>query len=177
MNKLVNKRVQMNLYPFRQSAHMLSAFQMAAFGQGWTADEIALVANQIRALPLKDRFEILNSYCSTYAEDILSFTDEDIRFMLSFLQEETHYLFTKDVKKFDEYDWSTFNSLKRKATRSIKRVFAHFNESTTEEEKYSVKKTTNKFYDTLEEALDHVPAGQESNINIYPVWIHSKQTK
>jgi len=174
MNQLVDKRVRINLYPFKQSAHLFSLFRLSAIKQGWTDDETALVANQINGLSLDERFEILNGYCHTYAEDMQSFTNEDVRYMLAFLGENIHYLGTRDIKFWDEYDWSNFNSLKRKATCSIKRVYGLYTESVPEELKYEVTTPPKKFYETLEEALEAVPAGQESTTNIYALWKDSK---
>ena len=174
MNKLVDKRVKMNFHPYKDSFQMFTAFSAIALSQGWTEDEISIVSKQINGLSLKGRFEILSGYCVTFAEDQESFTNKDVWFMLEFLGLETHYLGSKEISTWDEYDWSNFNSLKRKATRSIKRVYAHFTESVPEELKYEVTTPPKRFYDTLEEALDAVPVGQESTTNIYALWKASK---
>lgn len=171
MHRLIDKRVRINLYPFKQTAHLFEAFQISAIEQGWTADEVTLIENQIKGLSLDERFDILNSYTLTYADDMETYTNEDVHYMLSFLGQDTHYLTSKDIQTWDEYDWSNFNSLKRKATQSIKRVFALFSDTVLEKDKYHIQSPPKKCYDTLEETLEAVPAGQESNTKIYPMWI------
>lgn len=171
MNKLVDKRVRINLYPFKQTAYLLEAFQVAALTQKWSDTDIELVSNQIKGLSLDEKFNILNAYCHRFADDNNSLSQEDVIFMLHFLNQHTHYLCTKDIGTWDTYDWSNFNSLRQKATRSVKRVFALFSDSVQEENKYNVETPPSIFYETMEEALDAVPAGQESITNIYALWI------
>lgn len=173
MNKLVDKQVRMNLAPFKRSPFMTKAFSMACKEQGWSKTEIELVLNQTRELSLDDKYAVLNQYCMTFGDDAICI-QEDVQFMLHFLGCHTHYLNQKPVANWDEYDLSNFNSLKRKATRSIKMVFAHFTEKVEEHEKYEVKYKPTSYFDTHEEALEAVPVGKESTINIYPLWIQSQ---
>lgn len=170
MNTLVDKRVRMNLAPFKRSPFMLEAFSMAAEQQGWTKTEIELAINQTKELSLDDKYEVLNRYCMTFGDDFVC-VQEDVQFMLQFLGCHSHYLNHKSISAWDEYDMSNFNSLKRKATRSIKRAFAHFDEGVEEKDKYELNHTPKKYFDTHEEALEAVPVGQESMINIYALWI------
>lgn len=171
MNKLVDKRVRINLYPFKQTAYLLQAFQVAATTQDWSDTDIELVSNQIKGLSLDERFNLLNAYCLTYADDINSFSQVDVAFMLDHLGQHSHYLRNKPLNQWDEYDSSNYNSLKRKATSSIKRVFALFCDTVKEEDKYIVESPPKVFYDTLEEALEAVPCGQESLTNTFALWI------
>ena len=171
MNKLVDKRVRINLYPFKQTAYLLQAFQVAATEQEWSDTDIELVSNQIKELSLDERFKILNAYCLTYADDIKSLSKSDIHYMLDHLGQHSHYLKDKLLSTWDEYDWSNYDSLKRKATSSIKRVFALFPELVQPDEKYFFESHPTIFYDTLEEALEAIPCGQESITNTYALWI------
>lgn len=173
MNKLVDKRVRINLAPFKRSPFMVEAFKAAAEDQGWTETEITLAINQTRELSLDEKYEVLNNYCLTFGNDAVCI-QEDVQFMLQFLGCDTHYLNFKTVSDWDEYDLSNFDSLKRKATRSIKRVFAHYDSDVEEHEKYEVKYKPSKYFDTQEEALEAVPVGQETNINIYALWIQEQ---
>ena len=170
MNKLVDKQVRMNLAPFKRSAFMTEAFSMAAHEQGWSKTEIELAINQTRELSLDQKYEILQQYCMTYGEDALCI-QEDVQFMLHFLGAYHNYLISKPVETWDEYDRSNYNSLKRKATSSIKAVFAHFDEHVDEKDKYEEEHKPKVFYDTQEEALEAVPVVRESVINIYALWI------
>ena len=170
MNKLVDKRVRMNLAPFKRSPFMIEAFEVAAREQGWSETEVALAINQTKELSQGGKYAVLNQYCTTQGDDA-ECTQEDVHYMLQFLGCHSHYLNEKPISTWDEYDISNFNSLKRKATRSIKLVFAHFAESVEEKDKYVVTTPPTVFYTTLEEALEAVPVGQETSINIYPLWI------
>ena len=168
MNKLVDKQVQMNLAQFKRSPFMIEAFSMAAKEQGWTKTEIELAINQTNELSLDDKYVILANYCKTYGDDATCI-QEDVKFMLYFLGQHSHYLCTKPIESWDEYDFSNYNSLKRKATSRIKGVFAHFNNNVEEKDKYNTEHTPTKFYDTKEEALEAVRVGTETNI--YALWM------
>lgn len=169
MNKLVDKRVRMNLAPFKRSPFMIEAFEIAASEQGWSETEVALAISQTKDLSLDGKYTVLNQYCTTHGDDAPC-TQEDVHYMLQFLGCHSHYLNEKPISSWDQYDTNNFNSLKRKATRSIKLVFAHFAESVEEKDKYEVT-TPAVLFDTLDEALEAVPVGQETSINIYPIWI------
>jgi len=106
----------------------------------------------------------------TYGDNAF-YIQEDVQFMLGFLNQYTHYLYEKPIGSWDAYDFSNFNSLKRKATSRVKRMFAHFSDSVKEEDKYTVETPPSIFYHTLEEALEAVPVGQETSTNIYALWI------
>jgi hypothetical protein len=168
--KLVDRQVRINLYPFKNSPFMLEAFQKAAKEQEWGETEITLVSNQTKGLTLEHKYEVLLRYCHDFAVES-EFTQEDVLFMCDHLNNPTHYLAQKSIEKWDEYDWSNYRSLKRKATTRIRRVFALFTESVREKDKYVVQTPPSIHYDTMEEALEAVPVGQESITNIYPLWI------
>lgn len=152
---------------------MLEAFAMACKEQGWTETEIALAINQTNGLSLDEKYSTLIQYTLTYGEDMVCI-QEDVQYMLHFLGCYHNYLITKPVETWDSYDHSNFNSLKRKATRSIKAVFAHFDEHVEEHDKYNKKNKPSEYFDTMEEALEAVPVGSESTINIYALWIQSQ---
>ncbi len=170
MNKLVDKRVRMNLSPFKRSPFLLEAFEEEARAQGWSETEVTLAINQTRGLSLDERYEILINYCLTY-KDYADCSQEDVKYLLHFLGQHSHYLVEKAIESWDEYDFSNYNSLKRKATSRIKGVFAHFNKNVEEKDKYTTLHTPTKFYDTKEEALEAVRVGTESETNIYALWI------
>lgn len=170
MNKLVDKRVRINLSPFQRSPFMTEAFEMAATEQGWSPTEITLAVSQTKGLPLNEKYEVLQQYCMTYGDDVQC-TQEDVQYMLHFLNHPTHYLCYKAIESWDEFDWSNYNSLKRKATSRVTRKFGLFCETVEEKDKYLLEKPPSVFYDTLEEALEAVPVGQEAVTNIYSLWV------
>lgn len=170
MNKLVDKRVRMNLAPFKQSPYMIEAFEIAARDQGWSDTEVALAINQTKELSPDEKYDVLLNYCTTLTEDAQC-TQEDVVYMLHFLGQYSHYLCTKPIESWDEYDYSNYNARKRKATSSIKGVFAHFPKNMKEENKYDAGYVPDRYFDTLEDALEAVPVGRETSITIYPLWI------
>lgn len=171
MRKLTDKKVRINLYPFKGSVDMIEAFRTAAVAQDWSKTDIELAVNQTKGLSQSEKFDVLVQYCYTFAQQSESMTQEDVVVLLSFLGKETYYLMHKKVDEWDEYDRSNFHSLERKATRRLKRVFALFDDSVDEKDKYTVQTPPSFFYETHEEALEAVPVGQESITNIFALWI------
>ncbi len=170
MNRVVNKRVRINLYPFRRSPFMVEAFSVAAQEQGWNEMEVALVINQTKDLSLDAKYHILLGYCMSFGEES-TICQEDVQFMLAHLGSESHYLWYKPIVEWDEYDWSNYQSLKRQATERIRRVYALFSSSVDEQDKYQVCSPSQKVYDTEEEAIKEIPEGQDAEFNIYALWI------
>ena len=84
---------------------------------------------------------------------------------------ETHYLGQTEIEKWDEYDWSNYMHLKRRATSSIKRVYGLYSQSVDPELKYEVTTPPAQFYDTYQEAEEAIPEHQKSYTKIYPLWI------
>ena len=64
---------------------------------------------------------------------------------------ESHYLYSKPVEKWDEYDRSNYYSLLFKRGKT-KRVFAIFTSDVDEKDKYVVTTQPSFFFDTQEEA-------------------------
>lgn len=174
MNKLVDKRVRINLYPYRRSAFMLQAFEEAARIQQWSDTEVTLVINQTNGLSLDQKYDLLLHYTSHYGEDS-KIIQEDVVYMLHHLGCYTHYLCTKPITSWDEYDFSNYHSLKQKATNSVKRVFGLFSDSVEECDKYVVQTPPSVYYDTHEEALEAVVIGQELTTKIYALWIQNQE--
>ena len=170
MKLLVDKKVKINLHPFKRSPFITEAFEMAAREQGWCDTEITLALSQTRDLSLDGKYEVLLHYCLTYGDDV-SLTQEDIVFMLHYLGCHTHYLNQKPMEVWDEYDWNNYASLKRKATSSIKRVFAVFSKTVLENEKYEVTTKPSRYFDTQEEANASRSKEEELLTNIYVLWI------
>jgi hypothetical protein len=63
-------------------------------------------------------------------------TPEKVYEVLYQLELETHYLMTKNIKEWDEYDQSNFNALCSKAG-TCQPLYAVFTSSTCEEDKYT----------------------------------------
>lgn len=64
---------------------------------------------------------------------------------------ESHYLYSKPIEKWDEYDRGNYYSLLFKRGKT-KRVFAIFTSDVEEKDKYAVTTKPNFFFDTQDEA-------------------------
>jgi hypothetical protein len=68
---------------------------------------------------------------------------------------EMHYLATKRVEAWDEYDRSNYHSILRK-TGKTKRVFALYFSEVKEEDKYKVTTPPSLLFDTSKEAKEEL---------------------
>ena len=173
MHKLVDREIHLDLSPWKNTTYLLAAFQMKASLEGWSDNEIELVSNQIKFEDKEKQFDILASYTVPVIDDSVALTMSDVHFLLAHLCMETHYLGSKEINEWDEYDWSNYMSLKRRATSSIKRVYALYSESVEAEEKYNVTSPPSKHFDTYKEAQDHLDILNSHYLKIHPLWIRT----
>lgn len=87
-----------------------------------------------------------------------SFNQEEVTAFFERTQNEMHYLASKPVERWDEYDTSNYRNLLLK-TGTTKKVFAIFNSDVLAEDVYAVTTKPSYFFDTYEEAQ-----GEISNI-------------
>lgn len=80
-----------------------------------------------------------------------SITQKDIDTFFQRTQNEIHYLASKPVEEWDEYDTSNYRSLMVK-TGTTKKVFAIFTSDVLAEDVYAVTTKPSYFFDTKEEA-------------------------
>ncbi|WP_026776306.1 hypothetical protein [Polaribacter sp. Hel_I_88] len=83
--------------------------------------------------------------------DTPSIAQEDIDAFFQRTQNEIHYLASKPVEEWDEYDTSNYRSLLVK-TGMTKKVFAIFTSDVLVEDVYAVTTKPSYFFDTKEEA-------------------------
>ena len=95
----------------------------------------------------------------------------DVHTLLSFLGREPHYLASKPLLQWDEYDWANYQSLERKATKRLTQVFAVYSDTVLEEDKYLVTTKPTQFYPTYEEADQSRNELLRSHTNIFSLWI------
>jgi len=171
MKKLVDREIQLDPLPWKDTAYLLAAFQMKAVFEGWPDTDIELVSNQIKNEHVEDPYHILLMYCSPPVDNGVALTMSDVHFLLAHLSMETHYLGQKTIDSWDEYDWSNYMMLKRRATRSIKRVYGLFSANVEPEMKYAITKPPAYFFNSYQEAQESIPVEEKSLTRIYPVWI------
>jgi hypothetical protein len=80
-----------------------------------------------------------------------SYSQEDVTAFFQRTQNEIHYLASKPVEQWDEYDASNYTSLLWK-TGTTKKVYAIFNSDVLKEDVYAVTTKPSYFFDTFEEA-------------------------
>ncbi len=97
----------------------------------------------------------------------------DVQFLLAHLNRETHYLHQKPLESWDEYDWSNYKSLERRATTSIKQVFALYSDAVEEKDKYNVDSPPTRFFDTIEEAEALLSEKSKRTTHIYQLWVQN----
>lgn len=97
---------------------------------------------------------LLEFYIQKLEENItstISLLPQDVSEFFERTSNETHYLYSKPVDQWDEYDRSNYNSLLFKSGKT-KRVFAIFTSDVDEEDKYLVTTKPSFFFDTKMEA-------------------------
>lgn len=82
-------------------------------------------------------------------------TQNDIDAFFQRTQNELHYLASKPVEEWDEYDTSNYRSLLVK-TGTTKKVFAIFTSDVLAEDVYAVTTKPSYFFDTKEEAEEEI---------------------
>ncbi|MCL7752455.1 hypothetical protein [Polaribacter sp. Z022] len=78
-------------------------------------------------------------------------SQEEVDAFFKKIQNEIHYLASKPVEKWDEYDTSNYRSLLLKTGRA-KKVYAIFTSDVLAEDVYAVTTKPSYFFDTKEEA-------------------------
>ncbi|KGL59147.1 hypothetical protein [Polaribacter sp. Hel1_85] len=172
MKTEINKTINLDIGEYRTNVDTFSAlFRHVATREGWSSQEIDIVIEE--ALRLNDYdhfFETLASYCEVKMRKPKPTEVERILKQLSLY---THYLATKEISKWDSYDYSNFSSLNRKAGVS-KKVFAIFTSDVTNEDKYIVTTAPTFFFDTEEEAQEElVLICEERKLKLSDLRIHT----
>lgn len=175
LQKMVDKIVHFDLEKWKESALILSAFEMQAKINGWTAIEIELVVNQAWYEEQEKVLEVLEIYCFKELENIEGLEKEDVFTLLEFLGINHHYLAEKPIDSWDEYDWSNLKSLKRKGTQALKYVHSIHPKTTKVEHKYELPALAIARFDTYQEAKDFIiKERMEEDATIYSHFIYPK---
>lgn len=167
----IGKKVMLDIERHQRSAFLLASFQSNARNNNWTDQEIETVFKFLVGKPYDEQLEILNYYCIPPLFEEEEINHEDVVFMLNHLGLETHYLGSKPLDMWDEYDRSNYHSLKRKATSRIRRVFAYFAKDVEEKHKYTVDSPPAMYYESREEAEANLTPLTLETVNIYALWI------
>ena len=97
---------------------------------------------------------ILEYYTHVFEEQITKIPELSQKEISEFFERtnnELHYLYSKPIEKWDEYDRSNYYSLLFKSG-TTKRVFAIFTSDVDDKDKYVVTTKPSFFFDTQEEA-------------------------
>lgn len=155
---LLNTNVQDEIHPFFDG-FFLKEELIAIIRFTFEANETALqdletkTPSQLLAL-ISDDVYILIYYLEqlkvTLFKDVV-ITNEIVWKMLEQLSQHTHYLASKDVAMWDEYDHANYRAMSHKAGR-IKRVYGLYDNTISQEDAERVTSLPKRFYDTEEQA-------------------------
>lgn len=84
-----------------------------------------------------------------------TYSQEEVDAYFKKTQIETHYLASKPVEQWDDYDLANYRSLMVK-TGTAKKVYGIFDSSVLSEEAHAVTTQPKYFFDTKEEALEEL---------------------
>lgn len=167
----IGKTVMLDIHRHQRSAFLLASFQSNALNNNWTHQEIEMVCNFLVGKPYDEQLEILSHYCVSPQFDEAEITATDVQFMLDHLGLPTHYLASKPIDLWDEYDRSNYYSLERKATRRIRRVYGYYSKDIMECDKYLVTSPPVQFFSSKEEAEGKVSKETLETVNVFALWI------
>ena len=126
--------------------------------------DLEVLSNSQLLTMISDDVYILKYYLEklkvTLFKDML-ITNETVWSTLEQLGRYTHYLASKDVKKWDEYDYSNYRSMCYKAG-VIKRVYGMYDTMITQEDAESATSLPKRFFETEEEAIQVLTESKHS---------------
>ncbi len=173
MKQEVNKTVNLDLDCYKADHEsIIGLFTHVALREGWSQEDINIVIKEALRLEDHDHFtETIKSHC----EHKYEVTTKKLMDILNQLGLCSHYLATKEIWKWDKYDYSNYRALKLKA--GIKdRVFAIYTSDVKEEDRYRVTTMPTFFFETKEEAQNEIDlfcsrTGQDpSDYLIHTLW-------
>jgi len=106
----------------------------------------------------------------------LKYTQEEVHQIFSKIQKESHYLMSKPVEYWDEYDRSNYHSILSK-TGTTKKVFAIFNSDVLKEDVYAVTTKPSYFFDTEDQAkhelsrIESKRGFKKGELVIHQLWV------
>lgn len=106
----------------------------------------------------------------------LSYSQDKVHSFFRQTQNEIHYLASKPVTEWDEYDRANYRSLTKKSGRS-KKVYGIFTSDVLKEDVYAVTTKPSYFFDTKKEAEDEITSivseskFTEDDLVIHSLWL------
>jgi hypothetical protein len=167
----IKKRVPLNPKEVKTPAVLRLAFYDRAIHSGWTGEELQQVKDFLVGKSFEEQMNIIEFYCQSTKSEQSNFVQADVQVLLAHLGKETHYLFNKGIEDWDEYDWSNYRSLEKKATSRIVRKYALYDTDVAEKDKYRVTSPPGYFFSSKEEAEGSLSEDTLATVNIYAVWI------
>lgn len=112
--KRVHKTVNLTSVPINANVYAsVGVFTNQAKEQGWNEQEINLVIAEAKSKNFHNFLKTILNYCEI--ENDTRTTPQSVREILYQLGLHTHYLNTKPIKNWNEYDYSNYRSLQIKA--------------------------------------------------------------
>ena len=146
-----NKTVNLDLDRYRDDLTILTAlFKYQARKEAWSEAEIDAVIAEANRLKDRDHFiETIESHCEVRLDERID--PKEVWQVLSQLGLHTHYLASKAIAQWDEYDLSNYRSLMIKAGK-LKKVYGVYDTMVSQDDVAMVDKHPNFFFDSKEKA-------------------------
>lgn len=113
MKRVIDKTVNLDLVGVNGNAFMImGVFQKQARKEQWPQEDIDAVLSEAKSKDYNYLLATIANHCQVRDEGI---NREDVWEVLSQLGHHTHYLASKAITDWDEYDHSNYKSLRIKA--------------------------------------------------------------
>ncbi|WP_299111942.1 hypothetical protein [uncultured Winogradskyella sp.] len=149
MKRTINKTVNLDLSNYEVNSFViLGLFVHQAKKEGWTQEEIEAVAKEAKSKDYEHLCQTIKYYCEVKQEQISS---EEIWEVLSQLGFHTHYLASKPIDNWDEYDRSNYRSLLIKSGK-LKKMYGIYKSNVSQNDVELVTSHPNFYFKKEEEA-------------------------
>lgn len=115
MKQIINKTVNLNIVNTNVNAYMLlGLFKAQAKEENWSDDEIDAVVTEAKSGDNAHLIATIKNHCKAKKQRP-TIDPTEVGEVLVQLGHYTHYLGTKDIALWDDYDYSNYRSLQIKA--------------------------------------------------------------
>ncbi len=173
----IGKTIFLDLEKWGHSPFLLETFKVYAINNDWTHEEVFKICDFLKGKIFEEQLAILTHYCKPPLPDSDEMIQQDVQFLLDFLNLNTHYLSSKPIETWDEYDYSNYKSLRLKATSHLRRVYALYSSSVKEEDKYRLDSPPGKYFESRKKAEALLNEASRKNTKVYAVWVKEENAK
>ena len=165
------KEIVFDLEKYKGNPFLILSLEEKAKKCGWQIREIRALIDFLKGKTYEEQLAILQHYCIEPLPNSDGITQEDVAFLCEHQGHIGHYLASKEIEVWDNYDWANYGSIQKKATRRLVRRFAIFDKNVKEEDKYRVTSPPGIYFETREQAQSYIAKDQLQTTIIYSLWI------